>query len=156
IVGREDLIHKSANRLTASGHGIETSATLHMLQEMYQVFFMALHNVGESLQGDVFTARQMQKIDIYSTPYFDTYRTDIIQSIFLEDETRMIRFCQLIQENSPINAYVSPYPSEMPGYDDKVIMAAGTFIQGASIELSIDGPIRAPYIAFMQGGLTYA
>src|SRR5699024_2570359 len=82
--------------------------------------------------------------------------TDFNKYIYLEDETRMIRCCQLIQENSPINAYVSPYPSEMPGYDDKVIMAAGTFIQGASIELSIDGPIRAPYIAFMQGGLTYA
>src|SRR5699024_1088518 len=101
-------------------------------------------------------ARLMQKVGIYSTPFFDTYRTDIIESIFLEDETRMIRFCQLIQEYSPINAYVSPYPSEMPGYDDNVIMAAGTFIQGASIELSIDGPIRAAYIALMQGGLTYA
>lgn len=156
IAGKEELIHKSANRLTAPGLGKETGATLHMLQEMYQGFFMAPHIVGESLQGAVFTARLMQKVGIYSTPFFDTYRTDIIQSIFLEDETRMIRFCQLIQENSPINAYVSPYPSEMPGYDDKVIMAAGTFIQGASIELSIDGPIRPPYIAFMQGGLTYA
>src|SRR5690625_6372408 len=123
---------------------------------MYQGFFMAPHIVGEYLQGAVFTARLMQQVGIYSTPLFDTYRSDIIQSIFLEDGTRMIRFCQLIQENSPINAYVSPYPSEMPGYDDKVIMAAGTFIQGASIELSIDGPIKPPYVAFMQGGLTYA
>src|SRR5699024_2245711 len=151
IGGREDLIHKSANRLTAPGRGRETGATLHMLQEMYQGIFMAPHIVGESLQGAVFTARLMQKVDIYSTPFFDTYRTDIIQSVFLEEETRMLRYCQLIQENSPNNAYVSPYPSEMPGYDDKVIMSAGTVIHGASIELSIDGPIRAPHNALMQG-----
>src|SRR5690625_1086936 len=83
-------------------------------------------------------------------------RTDIIQTSTIDNEERMITFCQLVQENSPVNSYVAPYPSSMPGYEEKVIMAAGTFIQGSSIELSIDGPIKAPYIAFMQGGLTYA
>src|SRR5699024_5733219 len=82
-------------------------------------------------------------------------RTDLIQSITFEDPDKMIAFCQQIQANSPINSYVAPYPSDMPGYDEQVIMAAGTFIQGASIELSVDGPIKPPYIAFMQGGLTY-
>ena len=117
---------------------------------------MAPHIVGEALQGAVFTANLLNRLHISVSPSFNEKRTDIIQSIIFNDEEKMIRFCQLIQANSPINSYVSPYPSDMPGYDDKVIMAAGTFIQGASIELSIDGPIKPPYIAFMQGGLTYA
>lgn len=156
IAGNEDLIHRAANRLTAPGLGKETGATLHMLQEMYQGFFLAPHVVGEALKGAVFTARLMELLHIKSTPHYLAPRTDIIQSMTFEDEDMMVAFCQAIQEFSPINSYVAPYPSEMPGYDEKVIMAAGTFIQGASIELSIDGPIKAPYIAFMQGGLTYA
>src|SRR5690625_946371 len=83
-------------------------------------------------------------------------RTDIIQTSTIDNEERMITFCQLVQENSPINSYVSPYPSEMPGYEEKVIMAGGTFIQGSSIELSADGPIKPPYIVFIQGGLTFS
>lgn len=156
IVGKNELINKAANRLTAPGLGKETGATLHMLQEMYQGFFLAPHIVGEALKGAIFTANLLEKLNIDTSPSWEEKRTDLIQSITFHQEEKMIRFCQLIQENSPINAYVSPFPSEMPGYDEKVIMAAGTFIQGASIELSIDGPIKAPYIAFMQGGLTYA
>lgn len=156
IAGKETLIHNAANRLTAPGLGKETGATLHMLQEMFQGFFLAPHVVGEALKGAVFTARLMELLNIKSTPYYLDERTDIIQSMTFEDEEMMIAFCQTIQANSPINSYVAPYPSEMPGYDEKVIMAAGTFIQGSSIELSIDGPIKPPYIAFMQGGLTYA
>src|SRR5690625_4016466 len=156
IAGKEELIHQAANRLTAPGLGKETGATLHMLQEMYQGFFLAPHVVGEALKGAVFTSRLMELLHIKTTPHYLEDRTDIIQSMTFEDEEVMIAFCQAIQENSPINSYVAPYPSEMPGYDDKVIMAAGTFIQGSSIELSIDGPIKPPYIAFMQGGLTYA
>ena len=156
ISGKEELIHQAANRLTAPGLGKETGATLHMLQEMYQGFFLAPHVVGEALKGAVFTSRLMELLHIKTTPHYLEDRTDIIQSMTFEDEEVMIAFCQAIQENSPINSYVAPYPSEMPGYDDKVIMAAGTFIQGSSIELSIDGPIKPPYIAFMQGGLTYA
>ena len=156
IVGKETLIEQAANRLTAPGLGKEAGATLHMLQEMYQGFFLAPHVVGEALKGAVFTARLLELLEIKTTPRFDEKRTDIIQSITFNDEENMIEFCQLIQANSPINSYVSPYPSDMPGYDERVIMAAGTFIQGSSIELSIDGPIKPPYIAFMQGGLTYA
>lgn len=156
IAGREVHVAKAANRLTAPGLGKETGATLQMLQEMYQGFFLAPHVVGESLKGAVFTARLLDKLGVSSVPAYDEVRTDLIQSITFHDKEKMIAFCQLIQANSPINSYVAPYPSEMPGYDEEVIMAAGTFIQGASIELSIDGPIKPPYIAFMQGGLTYA
>lgn len=156
IVGKENLVAQAANRLTAPGLGKEAGATLHMLQEMFQGFFLAPHVVGESLKGAVFTARLMDYFSIKTAPAYDEVRTDIIQSMTFMDEEKMIAFCQEIQANSPINSYVAPYPSAMPGYDEKVIMAAGTFIQGASIELSIDGPIKPPYIAFMQGGLTYA
>lgn len=156
IVGKEHLVALAANRLTAPGLGKEAGATLHMLQEMYHGFFLAPHVVGEALKGAIFTARLMELLHIKTTPYYTDKRTDIIQTITFEDEEKMITFCQSIQENSPINSYVAPYPSEMPGYEEKVIMAAGTFIQGSSIELSVDGPIKPPYIAFMQGGLTYA
>lgn len=156
IAGNQELIQHAANRLTAPGLGKETGATLHMLQEMFQGFFLAPHVVGEALKGAVFTARLMELVNIKTTPHYLDTRTDIIQSMKFEDEETMITFCQTIQEYSPINSYVAPYPSEMPGYDERVIMAAGTFIQGSSIELSIDGPIKPPYIAFMQGGLTYA
>lgn len=156
IVGKESLVALAANRLTAPGLGKEAGATLHMLQEMFQGFFLAPHIVGEALKGAIFTARLMELLGIKTAPQYDEKRTDLIQSITFEEEKKMISFCQAIQANSPINSYVAPYPSEMPGYDEKVIMAAGTFIQGSSIELSVDGPIKAPYIAFMQGGLTYA
>ncbi|HZW68899.1 MAG TPA: methionine gamma-lyase family protein [Pseudogracilibacillus sp.] len=156
IVGREDLVDRAANWLTAPGLGKEAGATLNMLQEMFQGFFLAPHIVGEALKGAIFTAKMMDYFNIKTSPAFNDKRTDIIQSMTFNDEEKMIAFCELIQANSPVNSYVAPYPSEMPGYDEKVIMAAGTFIQGSSIELSIDGPIRPPYITFMQGGLTYA
>lgn len=156
IAGNETLVAQAANRLTAPGLGKEAGATLHMLQEMYQGFFLAPHVVGESLKGAIFTAKMMEICSIKTTPAFNEQRTDIIQSMIFENEEMMITFCEQIQAHSPVNSYVAPYPSEMPGYDNKVIMAAGTFIQGASIELSVDGPIKPPYIAFMQGGLTYA
>lgn len=156
IVGREDLVEAAANRLTAPGLGKEAGATLHMLQEMFQGFFLAPHIVGEALKGAIFTSRVMELIGIESAPTYHEKRTDIIQNMTFYDRDVMITFCQNIQKNSPINSYVTPFPSEMPGYDDEVIMAAGAFIQGSSIELSIDGPIKPPYVAFMQGGLTYA
>ncbi|HLQ98174.1 MAG TPA: methionine gamma-lyase family protein [Candidatus Dormibacteraeota bacterium] len=156
IVGTEELVQLAANRLTAPGLGKEAGATLDMLQEMYQGFFLAPHVVGEALKGAIFTSRFLELLGFATTPHYQDVRTDLIQSVTFNDEEKMITFCQAIQENSPVNSYVQPYPSEMPGYDDKVIMAAGTFIQGSSIELSADGPIKAPYIAFIQGGLTYA
>ncbi|WP_373896089.1 methionine gamma-lyase family protein [Virgibacillus natechei] len=156
IVGQEDLVLQCANRLTAPGLGKETGATLNSLQEMYQGFFLAPHIVGEALKGAVFTSRFLELIGYTTTPDFEAKRTDLIQSVTFTNADQMIAFCQAIQQNSPINSFVRPYPSEMPGYEDDVIMAAGTFIQGSSIELSADGPIREPYTAFVQGGLTYA
>ncbi|CDQ39936.1 MULTISPECIES: methionine gamma-lyase family protein [Virgibacillus] len=156
IAGRKDLIEQCANRLTAPGLGKETGATLHTLQEMFQGFFFAPHVVGEALKGAIFTARIMELTGYKTTPAYSEKRTDLIQSVTFNDREQMIAFCQAIQEYSPVNSYVKPYPSPMPGYEDEVIMAAGTFIQGASIELSADGPLRTPYIAFVQGGLTYA
>ncbi|HIS28558.1 MAG TPA: methionine gamma-lyase family protein [Candidatus Avamphibacillus intestinigallinarum] len=156
IVGKTNLVEKCANRLTAPGLGKEAGATFNMLQEMYQGFFLAPHIVGESLKGAIFTARILELADIETTPHYQDKRTDLIQSINFANSEQMIQFCQAIQEYSPVNSHFTPYPSEMPGYEDEVIMAAGTFIQGASIELTIDGPIRPPYTAYMQGGLTYA
>jgi len=156
IVGREELVALAANRLTAPGLGKDAGATLHMLQEMYQGFFLAPHVVGQALKGAIFTSRLMDYVGIETAPSYKDKRTDIIQSMTFHDEDKMIAFCEAIQANSPVNSYVAPYPSEMPGYEERVIMAAGTFIQGASIELSVDGPIKPPYTAFLQGGLTYA
>lgn len=156
IVGDKNLVEQAANRLTAPGLGKETGATLNMLQEMYHGFFLAPHVVGEALKGAIFTSRLLELYNIETSPHYKAKRTDLIQTVTFHDPDKMITFCQLIQQNSPINSYVLPYPSEMPGYDEKVIMAGGTFIQGSSIELSADGPIREPYIAFIQGGLTYS
>lgn len=156
IAGRQDLVEQCANRLTAPGLGKETGATLNMMQEMFQGFFLAPLIVGEALKGAIFTSRVLELAGYVTMPYYQAERTDLIQSVTFKTSKEMIAFCQAIQEYSPVNSFVTPYPSEMPGYEDEVIMAAGTFIQGASIELTADGPIRPPYIAFVQGGLTYA
>lgn len=156
IVGKKDLVEACANRLTAPGLGKETGATFNMLQEMYQGFFLAPHIVGQALKGAIFTSRFLDLIGLDTSPKYDVKRTDLIQSVTFESPEQMITFCQSIQKNSPVNSYVTPYPSAMPGYEDEVIMAAGTFIQGSSIELSADGPIRKPYTAYVQGGLTYS
>ncbi|WP_430785783.1 aminotransferase class I/II-fold pyridoxal phosphate-dependent enzyme [Virgibacillus flavescens] len=155
IAGKKTLIEKCANRLTAPGLGKETGATLNMLQEMFQGFFMAPHIVGEALKGAIFTARLLEIAGFSSNPHYQAIRTDLIQSVTFNTADQMIAFCQTIQENSPVNSFVTPYPSNIPGYESEVIMAAGTFIQGASLELTADGPIREPYTAFIQGGLTY-
>ncbi len=117
---------------------------------------MAPHVVGEALKGAVFTSRLLELAGYTTSPHYQAVRTDLIQSVTFQEEKEMVAFCQAIQESSPVNSFVKPYPSEMPGYEDQVIMAAGTFIQGSSIELSADGPLRYPYIVFVQGGLTYA
>ncbi|GEN30513.1 cystathionine beta-lyase family protein involved in aluminum resistance [Cerasibacillus quisquiliarum] len=155
IVGKEKWVEQCANRLTAPGLGDEMGATFNMLQEMFQGFFLAPHVVGEALKGAVFTSRFLELMGFETTPNFKAQRTDLIQSVTFDTSEQMIAFCQMIQKNSPVDAYVLPVPSEMPGYDDEVIMAAGTFIQGSSIELSADGPVRPPYTAYVQGGLTY-
>ncbi|MET3682217.1 cystathionine beta-lyase family protein involved in aluminum resistance [Alkalibacillus flavidus] len=155
IAGRADLIEKCANRLTAPGLGKETGASLNSLQEMYQGLFLAPHIVGEALKGSYFTATLLCQLGFETSPSPQAERTDLIQSITFSTKDEMVQFAQVIQQQSPINAYVSPQPSAMPGYDHDVIMAAGTFIQGASLELTADGPIREPYTLYVQGGLTY-
>ncbi|MFG6495286.1 methionine gamma-lyase family protein [Fictibacillus sp. UD] len=155
IAGKESLINKISYRLTSPGIGREAGASLYSLQEMYQGFFLAPHVTAQALKGAVFTAAFLEELGMQTRPSWNAKRTDLIQSVIFEDKERMIKFCQSIQKASPINSYAVPYPDYMPGYEDDVIMAAGTFIQGASIELTADGPIRPPYIAFVQGGLTY-
>ncbi|WP_414840347.1 aminotransferase class I/II-fold pyridoxal phosphate-dependent enzyme [Carnobacterium sp. TMP28] len=155
IVGKLDLIEACAYRLTSPGIGREAGASLYSLQEMYQGFFMAPHAVGEALKGAVYTAALLESCGIESSPKWNDERTDLIQMISLNDKERMIQFAQTIQKYSPINAHVTPVGAYMPGYEDDVIMAAGTFIQGSSIELTADGPIRPPYTLYVQGGLTY-
>lgn len=156
IVGKKQWVEACSYRMTSPGIGAEAGASLYSLQEMYQGFFLAPHVVGQALKGAVFTAALLEKLGMNSSPKWNALRTDLIQAVQFDDRDKMIAFCQAIQFASPINSYVTPYASYMPGYEDDVIMAAGTFIQGASIELTADGPIRPPYVAYVQGGLTYA
>lgn len=156
LVGKQDLIDACAFRMTSPGIGAEAGASLYSLQEMYQGFFMAPHVVGQALKGAVFTSAFLEELGLKTSPMWNSKRTDLIQSVQFDDPDMMVAFCQAIQYSSPINSHVTPYPNYMPGYEDDVIMAAGTFIQGASIELSADGPLRAPYVAYVQGGLTYS
>ena len=156
IVGKEEWVEACSYRLTSPGIGAEAGASLYSLLEMYQGFFLAPHVVGQALKGAIFTAAILEKLGMNSNPKWNSPRTDLIQSVQFDDRDKMVAFCQAIQFASPINSYVTPYPAYMPGYEDDVIMAAGTFIQGASIELTADGPIRPPYVAYVQGGLTYS
>jgi cystathionine beta-lyase family protein involved in aluminum resistance len=156
IVGKKQWVEACSYRMTSPGIGAEAGASLYSLQEMYQGFFLAPHVVGQALKGAVFTSAILEHFMMNTDPKWDANRTDLIQSVQFDDPDKMIEFCQAIQFSSPINSYVTPYPSYMPGYEDDVIMAAGTFIQGSSIELSADGPIRPPYTAYVQGGLTYS
>lgn len=156
IVGKAKYVESCSYRMTSPGIGAEAGASLYSLQEMYQGFFMAPHIVAQALKGAVFTAALLDRLGMNSSPKWDAQRTDLIQSVQFDDKDKMVAFCQAIQFASPINSHVTPYPAYMPGYEDDVIMAAGTFIQGASIELTADGPTRAPYVAYVQGGLTYS
>jgi cystathionine beta-lyase family protein involved in aluminum resistance len=156
IVGKKELVEACSYRMTSPGIGAEAGASLYSLQEMYQGFFLAPHVVGQALKGAMFTAAFLEELGMNTSPSWDAHRTDLIQSVQFDDKEKMIAFCQAIQYASPVNSHVTPYANYMPGYEDDVIMAAGTFIQGASIELTADGPIRAPYVAYVQGGLTYS
>ncbi len=156
IVGKEKFVEACSYRMTSPGIGAEAGASLYSLQEMYQGFFLAPHVVGQSLKGAVFTAAILEKLGMNLSPKWNVPRTDLIQAVQFDDKDKMVAFCQAVQFASPVNSHVTPYPNYMPGYEDDVIMAAGTFIQGASIELTADGPIRPPYVAYVQGGLTYS
>lgn len=155
IAGRHDCIEKVACRLTAPGLGRHTGASLGFNRNMYQGLFFAPHVTAQSLKTAVLCAGMFSKLGFPVCPAPDAVRSDIIQAVRLESPTRLIAFCQAIQKGSPIDSFVTPEPWDMPGYEHPVIMAAGAFVQGASIELSADAPICSPYIAYMQGGVVY-
>ena len=156
IAGRQDLVEQAAMRLTAPGIGSEGGAMLNQSRLIFQGFFMAPSIVAEALKGAILAAKIFEEIGYISTPKFNEKRTDIIQTITFNEQKPLEDFCKTVQELSPINSYVTPIPDDIPGYEDKVIMAGGTFIEGSTIELSADGPIRPPYAVYMQGGLNYA
>ncbi len=155
IAGRADLIELAAERLTVPGQGKEIGPTLGINKQLLQGLFFAPQVVASSLKTAIFASRMLEKLGYEVSPKYDEKRTDIVQTINFKDQEKLIRFCQGIQMGSPVDSNSIPEPWEMPGYTDKVIMAAGAFVQGSSIELSCDAPIRPPYTAFMQGGLTY-
>ncbi|MBF7122987.1 methionine gamma-lyase family protein [Pediococcus pentosaceus] len=156
VVGKQKLIEMIANRLTNVGADKEEGATLENLRRMYQGFFMAPEVTGSAIKGAIFESAILEKCNLQVDPKWNDPRTDLIQTINFGEPDSMIRFAKQVQKNSPIDSYVDPEPSQMAGYEDKVIMAAGTFVQGASIEFSADGPIRPPYTLYLQGGLTYS
>lgn len=155
IAGKEDLVAKAAYRLTSPGLGKKVGSSLGNNRLMFQGLFLAPHVVAESLKGAVFCAALMQRLGFETSPMPAEKRGDIIQAVRFNDSDSLIAFCQGIQKGSPVDAYVTPQPWDMPGYDSPVIMAAGAFIQGASIELSADAPIKPPYTAYLQGGLVF-
>jgi cystathionine beta-lyase family protein involved in aluminum resistance len=154
VAGREDLVEMAAARWTAPGVGAEIGPSPDFVRLLFQGLFLAPRTVAESLHGAVFTARLFERLGYQTFPAYNEKRTDIIQTILLGSEDKLIKFCKGIQSASPIDSGASPIPSDMPGYDNKVIMAAGCFIQGASIELSADAPIREPYAVYLQGGMS--
>ncbi|MCD7975179.1 MAG: methionine gamma-lyase family protein [Phascolarctobacterium sp.] len=156
IAGRADLVEKASHRLTIPGLGGEIGATLgDTAREFYQGLFVAPHVVLQALKTAIFAAAVFSDLGYPVKPLPEESRSDIIQVITLGSRERLCKFCEAVQCNSPVDAHVKPVPSLLPGYQDEVVMAAGTFIQGASIELSADGPCREPYNAFLQGGLTF-
>lgn len=155
IVGRRDLVELASYRLTAPGMGAELGASLGTPRLLYQGLFMAPHVTAQALKGAIFAAGIFSKLGYKTFPLPADKRGDIIQAIELNSAERLTAFCRAIQKYSPVDSYAAPEAWDMPGYEDKVIMAAGTFVQGASIELSADGPIREPYAVYLQGGLTF-
>ena len=155
VAGKKQLVERAANRLTTPGIGGECGASLGYNRALFQGLFMAPHITAQALKTAVFCAALMSELGIESTPSVDDPRSDIIQTIHLGSEENMRRFCKGIQSGAPVDSFVTPEPWPMPGYDCPVIMAAGAFVQGSSIELSADGPIREPYDIYLQGGLTY-
>ena len=155
IAGRHDLVELAGERLTVPGEGREVGPTLGINKMLLQGLFMAPQVVASSLKTAVLSSYMLEKLGYNVEPKYNENRADIVQNIIFDDKDKLIKYCQGIQEASPIDSFVTPYPSDMPGYEDKVIMASGSFTQGSSIELSCDGPLRSPYIAYQQGALTY-
>lgn len=156
IAGKELYVERAANRLTAPGIGSEGGAMFNQHRLIFQGLFMAPSVVSEAVKGAVLASKIFDEIGFDSSPKYNEKRTDIIQNITFGSPEPLEHFCRTIQSLSPVNGYVTPIPEYIPGYEDQVIMAGGTFIEGSTIELSADGPMRAPYVAYMQGGLNYA
>ena len=155
IAGKREQIERIAGRLTAPGLGREIGSYEASYRPFYQGLFMAPHTVAQALKTAILASRIFETLGMETTPSSSSPRADIIQAIKMQTPERLVAFCQGIQTASPVDSMAMPEPWDMPGYDDQVVMAAGTFVAGASIELSADGPIRPPYTAYMQGGLTY-
>ena len=155
VVGKKDLIKLVGERLTSPGEGKEVGPSLGVNKYILQGLFFAPSVVASSLKTAILASKVYESLGYEVEPKYNEERADIVQNIIFHDEKKLIKFCQGIQAASPIDSYVEPIPWDMPGYQDKVIMAAGTFTQGSSIELSCDGPIREPYIAYLQGTLMY-
>lgn len=154
VVGKKKYVQMAAARLTAPGVGEKIGSTLGVNRLLFQGFYLAPHIVAQSLMGAIFTAQLFKKLGFEVSPQPDEKRADIIQAIKTHSPEGLIAFCQGLQSFSPVDSHVRPQPALQPGYGDRIIMAAGAFVQGASIELSADGPLREPYIAYLQGGLT--
>ena len=155
VAGREELVEAAAYRLTTPGIGGECGANPEGYRLYYQGLFLAPHIVSQAMKTAVYCARLLELLGYKTHPKYDDIRSDIIQSIQFDDRELLERFCKGLQTGSPVESYVTPVPSDMPGYDHPVIMASGAFIQGSTIELSADGPLREPYTAYVQGGLTF-
>lgn len=156
IAGKEKYVEQAAMRLTAPGIGSEGGAMLNQLRLIFQGLFMAPSIVSDAVKGAVLAAKVFEDIGYVSTPKYNERRTDLIQTIEFGAPEPLEAFCRTIQQLSPVNSHVTPIPDDVPGYEDKLIMAGGTFIEGSTIELSADGPMRQPYAVYMQGGLNYA
>lgn len=155
VAGKAEYVENASYRLTAPGIGRECGSTFGVMRQFYQGLFLAPHITSEALKGAIFCSGIFERLGFEVSPKVYDKRSDIIQAVKFNDKDKLITFCQGIQKGSPVDSFVSAEPWDMPGYNDQVIMAAGAFIQGSSIELSADAPIRPPYIAYLQGGLTY-
>ena len=156
IAGKKELVDLAAMRLTAPGIGRKGGAMLNQSRLILQGFFMAPGIVHEAIKGAILISQVFHDLGYKTDPLPDDLRSDIIQAIQFGDREKLIKFCKTVQSYSPVDSYLTPIPDEVPGYEDQVIMAAGTFIEGSTIELSADGPLREPYVAYMQGGLNYS
>ena len=156
IAGKAEYVDQAAYRLTAPGIGSEGGAMLNQLRLIFQGLFMAPSIVSEAVKGAILASQVFEDIGFISTPKPSEVRTDLIQTIKFGEAEPLIKFCKTLQSYSPVESYLTPIPDEVPGYDDKLIMAGGSFIEGSTLELSADGPVRPPYAVYMQGGLNYA
>ena len=156
IAGKEEYVDQAAYRLTAPGIGVEGGAMLNQLRLIFQGLFMAPSIVSEAVKGAILASQVFEDIGFISTPKPNEIRTDLIQTIRFDAPEPLLEFCKTLQMYSPVESYLTPVPDEVPGYDNKLIMAGGSFIEGSTIELSADGPVRPPYAVYMQGGLNYA